>query len=162
MQRFALRFLVSAVAVTFVASMGAVAQAPQGTPKKDLQPTVIYNPAVQSNPIAKGNNLYCAGFIQTDKFDTSIEIVGGDEEGETRHYEPGDYIYISTGSGKVAVGDEYSIIRPRGKMQSPKWCRTNRQGWHRALGDRGLSCPAGPTRNSANLLPCGRQIRLRK
>src|SRR5882757_3370594 len=118
MQRFALRFLVSAVAVTFVASMGAVAQAPQGTPKKDLQPTVIYNPAVQSNPIAKGNNLYCAGFIQTDKFDTSIEIVGGDEEGETRHYEPGDYIYISTGSGKVAVGDEYSIIRPRGKMHS--------------------------------------------
>ena len=47
-------------------------------------------------------------------------------------------------------------------MQSPKWCRTNRQAWHRALGDRGLSCPAGPTRNSANLLRCGRQIRLRK
>ena len=52
--------------------------------------------------------------------------------------------------------------RPPGKMQSPKWCRTNRQAWHRTLGDRGLSCPAGPTRNSANLLPCGRHIRLRK
>ena len=37
-------------------------------------------------------------------------------------------------------------------MQSPKWCRTNRRAWHRALGDRGLSCPAGPTRNSTNLL----------
>ena len=28
--------------------------------------------------------------------------------------------------------------------------------------DRGPPCPVGPTRNSANLLPCGRQIRLRK
>jgi hypothetical protein len=51
------------------------------------------------------------------------------------------------------------------RMQLPKWRHTNRQfmatrrwGSH----DRDLPCPAGRTRNCANLLPCGRQVRRRK
>jgi hypothetical protein len=116
MQRLAMKYLVSAVAAIFLTSMGILAQNPQNNPA----PTVIYNPASQSTPVAKGNNLYCAGFIQTAKFDTELEIVGGDEEGETRLYEQGDYVYISGGSANgVEMGDEYTIIRPRGKMHSP-------------------------------------------
>jgi hypothetical protein len=98
-------------------AMSVSAQSPQGTPKKEQAPTVIYDLATHQNPIARGNNLYCAGFIQTEKFDTSMEIVGADEEGETRLYESGDYIYVSAGRG-MQVGDKYSIIRPKGKMHS--------------------------------------------
>lgn len=116
MQRLALKYLVSAIAAIFLTSMGIIAQNPQGTPP----PTVIYNPGTQNNFVAKGNNLYCAGFIQTSKFETGLEIVGGDEEGETRLYEQGDYVYISGGSANgVEIGDEYTIIRPRGRMHSP-------------------------------------------
>jgi hypothetical protein len=112
MQRLALKYLVSAMAAIFLTSMGIVAQNPQ--------PTVIYNPSTQNSFVARGNNLYCAGFIQTGKFDTNLEIVGGDEEAETRLYEQGDYVYISGGSANgVEIGDEYTIIRPRGKMSSP-------------------------------------------
>jgi hypothetical protein len=69
--------------------------------------------------VALGSNLYCAGFIQNAPFNTEMEIVGGDEEAETRHYERGDYVYISGGSSKgVKVGDMYSIIRPKGKAHS--------------------------------------------
>ena len=104
----------------FIASVGVLAQAPQGTPKREMQPVLIYDPGVQSHPVARGNNLYCAGSIQTAKFDTSLEIVGGDEEGETRQYEQGDYVYISGGAAKgVKVGDEFTIFRPRGRMHSP-------------------------------------------
>jgi hypothetical protein len=120
MQRFALKCLVSATTIIFMASIGAWAQEPQSTPKKPAQPIVIYDPATENTPVARGNNLYCAGFIQTTKFDTSLEIVGGDEEGETRHYMQGDYVYIRGGAAKgMTVGDEYTIVRPGGKMHSP-------------------------------------------
>jgi hypothetical protein len=121
MQRFALKLLVSATAAIFITAIGVSAQITKSTTKQETQPTLVTdNLRREAPPVVKGNNLYCAGFIQTGKFDTSLEIVGGDEEGETRHYEQGDYVYISGGSAKgVEVGDEYSIIRPRGKMHSP-------------------------------------------
>lgn len=119
MHRLAVKYLISAVAAIFLTSAGILAQSPQSTPK-NAQPVLIIDPSVRNTPVARGNNLYCAGFIQTAKFDTSLEIVGGDEESETRLYEQGDYVYISGGSGKgVEVGDEFSIFRPRGKMHSP-------------------------------------------
>src|SRR5258705_1766841 len=51
------------------------------------------------------------------------------------------------------------------REQLPKWRHTNRQfmatrRW--GIYDRGLPCPAGPTRNPGNLLRCGGPIRLRK
>ena len=60
-------------------------------------------------------------------------------------------------TGKLSEADIFhgSIERCAAveKMQSPKRRRTNWQSWHLALGaavTKALSCPAGPTRNSAN------------
>jgi hypothetical protein len=90
------------------------------TPKPEKAPILNVNESRKEVPVAAGSNLYCAGFIQTAKFNTSLEIVGGDEEGESRHYKQGDYMYISGGTAKgVEVGDEFYIIRPRGVEHSP-------------------------------------------
>jgi len=119
MQRFALKLLVSATAVIFITFIGVSAQITK-SPPKEKQPVLVVDNTPRQTPVARGSNLFCAGFIQTGRFDTSLSIVGGDEEAETRHYEQGDYVYISGGSAKgVEIGDEFSIIRPRGKMHSP-------------------------------------------
>jgi hypothetical protein len=69
--------------------------------------------------VASGNNLYCAGFIQTEPINTNPEIVGGLEEQEQYNYVSGNYVYISLGTNQgVKVGDEYSVIRPRGKFKT--------------------------------------------
>jgi hypothetical protein len=120
MQRFAMKYFVSATVVIFITSLGIFAQNPRSTPKPQPTPILVIEKEREAAPVVRGNNLFCAGFIQTAKFNTSLSIVGGDEEGETRHYEQNDYVYISGGAAKgVEVGDEFSIIRPMGKERSP-------------------------------------------
>lgn len=133
MHRFALNLLLTAV-VIFVTSSGIFAQDPFVGPK-EKPATLNVDQSRREMPVALGNNLYCAGFIQTAKFNTSLEIVGGDEEGETRNYKQGDYMYISGGSAKgVEVGDEFSIIRPRG-IEHSKFSKKGRLGvYTRELG----------------------------
>lgn len=106
--------------VVSFAAAGVLAQQDPFAKPKDKKPILVVDSSRRDTTVAKGNNLYCAGFIETGKFDTSMEIVGGDEEGEARQYKEGDYVWISAGSAKgVEIGDEFSIIRPRGKMHSP-------------------------------------------
>lgn len=70
-------------------------------------------------PVAAGNNLYCAGYIQNSALNTNYEIVGADEEREQNVFQQGNYIYIGRGAnGGVQVGDMFSVIRPRGKFKS--------------------------------------------
>lgn len=80
---------------------------------------VIYGVTNNDLPIAMGNNLYCAGYIQQSSVDTSREIVGGDEEKDQNIYAEGDEVYINAGSGDgVSVGEMFSVVRPRGKVKS--------------------------------------------
>jgi hypothetical protein len=119
MQRIAPKFFVPAISGILLAAVGASAQITPAQPR-EKQPIVVVEAKRPPQPVAKGSNLYCAGYIQTARFNTGLSIVGGDEEGETREYEQGDYVYISGGSAKgVEVGDEFSIIRPMDKERSP-------------------------------------------
>lgn len=69
--------------------------------------------------VTAGNNLSCAGFIQTSPVDTSFEIVGAQEEKEKRIFSQDDNLFISAGTNRnVKVGDIYSVIRPRGQFDS--------------------------------------------
>lgn len=118
MQRFALKVSTAATVVLF-STMGIMAQITQA-PKQEKLATLVVDNTQRETRVALGNNLFCAGFVQTASFNTSLEIVGADEEGETRQLEQNDYVYISGGSAKgVKVGDEYTIVRPRGKAHSP-------------------------------------------
>lgn len=70
--------------------------------------------------VARGNNLYCAGYISKNQITESPEIVGGEQEQEQYNYKQGDFIYLNAGAQQgVKIDDRYAITRPRGRMRSP-------------------------------------------
>lgn len=82
-------------------------------------PTMVYGSVDTDMPIASGNNLYCAGYFQRSPVNTSLEIVGADNEKDQYVYSQGNEMYINAGSSSgINVGDEYSVIRPRGNFKS--------------------------------------------
>lgn len=85
---------------------------------KKPKPTVIYRNDNRTIPVASGNNLYCAGYIQTGSVDTSMRLVGADQEQERNFYAERDFVYVSNGNGQMKVGDVFTVIRPRGKFHS--------------------------------------------
>jgi hypothetical protein len=88
-------------------------------PRKSPTPTVIINNERREVPVATGNNLYCAGYIQNSPVDTSFEIVGANDEREQNLYAQNDLMYVNRGANSgVKVGDMFSVIRPRGKFSS--------------------------------------------
>lgn len=85
----------------------------------DEKAAIVYSNQNQNMPVAVGNNLYCAGYIQKAGVNTSVEIVGADDEKDQHIYAQNDELYISSGSvNGVNVGDIFSVIRPRGKVRS--------------------------------------------
>lgn len=85
--------------------------------------------ATRNLPVAAGNNLYCAGYVQNAKVDTSRKIVGAVNEQEQNIYQQGNDVYISLGGDRnVQVGDMFSVIRPRGKVNT-RWTRKDNLGY---------------------------------
>ncbi len=73
--------------------------------------------------IAGRNNLYCAGYIQTNAIGTANKIIGGQDEADKYIYAQNDFLYINMGNDKgVNVGDVFAVIRPRGAVKS-KWSK---------------------------------------
>jgi len=80
----------------------------------------------KNTPVAGMNNLYCAGYVQSAKVDTSRKIVGAENEQEQNIYAQGDNVYINVGANSgVQVGDTFAVIRPRGQVKT-RW--TNKTG----------------------------------
>lgn len=103
---------------------GALAQKPTPTPR------LIVNSDNRAMPIATGNNLYCAGYIQTASVDTSYEIVGARDERDKHIFAQNDELYISGGANRnVRVGDTFSVIRPRGQVES-HWTKKRNIGFY--------------------------------
>lgn len=94
------------------------------------KPTLVVSQATKDLPVAAGNNLYCAGYVQNAKVDTSRKIVGAVNEQEQNIYQQGNEVYISLGENRsnVQVGDTFSVIRPRGKVNS-RWTRKDDLGY---------------------------------
>ncbi|MGI9035072.1 MAG: hypothetical protein ACR2GD_03425 [Pyrinomonadaceae bacterium] len=88
-------------------------------PRKSPTPTVVTSQEKKDVPLAKGSDLYCAGYIQNAPVNTNYEIVGAENEREQNVFQQGNYVYIGRGAnGGVRVGDMFSVIRPRGKFRS--------------------------------------------
>ena len=85
------------------------------------KPMVIVSKDSGNKNLAGANNLYCAGYVQTGSVDASRKIVGALNEQEQNIYSQGNYVYINAGSG-VQVGDMFSVIRPRGRVQT-RWTK---------------------------------------
>ncbi len=91
-----------------------------GVPVKDTPPA----------PAAKGNNLYCAGYIQYSPMATGNRIVGANEEADKYNYAAHDFMYINMGSNKgVNVGDVFAVVRPRGQFHS-RWSNKGDLGFY--------------------------------
>jgi len=94
------------------------------------KPLTVTAPTTHTYPVAGGNNLYCAGFIQRAPIDTSQSIIGAVEEQEQFMFTEKNYVYISAGADKgVKVGDMMTIVRPRGQVKSA-WTRKDDLGWY--------------------------------
>lgn len=80
--------------------------------------------------VAGSNNLYCAGYVQTGPVNTANKIVGAVEEQNQFLYSENNFLWINMGSDKgVHVGDMFSVIRPRGEVNS-KWTRKDNLGFY--------------------------------
>lgn len=117
MKVFSLILKNAACLLIVLCGMAAVSQAQNATVMPT--PTLII-PGVRENmPIAAGNNLNCAGYIQKAPVNTTFEVVGADKEKEKYTYAQGDYVYINRGANRGArVGEVLSITRPRGQFES--------------------------------------------
>jgi hypothetical protein len=72
------------------------------------------------NRVARGNNLTCAGYIQTANVNVAPEVVGGEQEQEQRVYTQGDFIYMRGGANAgIRENDRFRVTRPRGRFRSP-------------------------------------------
>ena len=110
--------------LTIASSVTAQVQRPSATP------TSMVRQADQETPLVGRNNLYCAGYVETGTVNTENEIVGAQEEQEKNIYSQGDNVYISMGTNRgVKIGDMFSVIRPRGAVET-RWTRKNNLGFY--------------------------------
>lgn len=109
----------TAFLLIFGLAIFAFGQQPRTAPTPVPTPTLLI-PTIRENlPVAAGNNLYCAGYIQNNPVNTNFEIVGGNQEREQNIYSQGNYVYITRGANAGSrVGDRLAVIRPRGKFSS--------------------------------------------
>ena len=96
----------------------------------DSKPTWVSGNAKIPMTVAAGNNLYCAGYIQSSAISTANKIVGSNDEADQFLYSQNDFLYINMGRDKgVNVGDMLSVVRPRGKVNS-KWTNKHDIGFY--------------------------------
>jgi hypothetical protein len=97
---------------------------------QDRKSTLVVSQANRNLPVAGANNLYCAGYVQTGEVNTSRKIVGAENEQEQNIYSQGNNVYISLGDNKnVQVGDMFSVIRPRGQVET-RWTKKDNLGFY--------------------------------
>ncbi len=109
--------LTSLVVALFIMTSAAVAQSIIVQPKHPMA-------------VAAGNNLYCAGYIQSTAISTANKIVGAQDEADKYNYAQNDFLYINMGQDKgVHVGDIFSVVRPRGQVHS-KWSSKGGLGFY--------------------------------
>ncbi len=93
-------------------------------------PSMMVDKTSKSVQVAAGNNLYCAGYVQTAPIDTSNRLIGAVEEQEQFNYHEGNVVYLNMGSNKgVQVGDMMSVVRPRGQVKT-RWTKKNGLGFY--------------------------------
>jgi hypothetical protein len=69
--------------------------------------------------IARGNDLYCAGFINSTTSPNYFQIVGAELENTRKHFAQGDVVYLNAGSKQsIEEGMLFSVARPRGNFRS--------------------------------------------
>ncbi len=114
---FTSRLILSGIMLT-VFSFAAAAQ------------SMVVGPGSKTWSTAAGNNLYCAGYIQTSAISDGNYIVGAVDEADQYIFSQNNFLYINMGSNKgVNVGDMFAVVRPRAKVKS-KWSNKTDLGFY--------------------------------
>lgn len=96
----------------------------------DDMPMRVGVPNSRPIPVAVGNNLHCAGYIQSSAISTENKIVGSKDESDKYNYSQNDFMYINMGRNKgVNVGDQFAVVRPRAAVKS-KWTNKSDIGFY--------------------------------
>ena len=112
--------------LTLFSLLTAFSMSAQAQTASAVSATTDARPAATS-PAARDSELYCAGYIEHAPNYSALEIVGGEEEQEQYVYSTGDFVYIRGGTQQaVRVGDEFTVVRPRGQFKSRL---SRKDGW---------------------------------
>lgn len=101
------------------AQTGGTRTAPQRpqTPAEKL-PLVTPEERVPA-PAARASETACGGFIEQSPQAAAGQIVGAEQESERRVFGEGDLVFIDAGAqAGVRVGQELTVVRPRGQFRS--------------------------------------------
>jgi len=106
-----------AAASAQTAGRRGAAQRPQ-TPAE--RPTLLSSETQRRPaPAARPSESACGGFIEQAPQAAAAQIVGAEDEKERRGFAEGDFVYIDAGSqAGVRVGQEFTVVRPRGQFRS--------------------------------------------
>lgn len=102
-------------------SIPASAQAGDGPSGPQQKPRSAVNFPVERVPatVARESETACAGFIEQTPPADRFEIIGAAEEALNHLFAEGDYVFINAGARQGAqVGQEFSVVRPRGRFSS--------------------------------------------
>lgn len=106
--------------LTLIALLNAAAQAQTAPPQTTRAQMPVETPVTSAlKPVARDSELYCAGYIEQNPGYDGLSLVGGAQEQEQNTYAFGDFVYINGGAqAGVKVGQEFTVVRPRGQFQS--------------------------------------------
>ncbi|MEN3332389.1 MAG: hypothetical protein V7641_1754 [Blastocatellia bacterium] len=98
-----------------VAVLAAVFLVPLALPAAAQPPA-----ADQANPITRGTDVYCTGYISDVMPSTDLQIIGAEQENMKVTYAQGDVVFLNRGRGAgIQPGAAYFIIRPLGEFKHP-------------------------------------------
>lgn len=72
------------------------------------------------------NSLYCGGYVQSSPINTSNFVVGAEFEADKHIFGQGDKLVIK--GSNFQVGDTFSVVRPKGKVET-RWTRKDDLGF---------------------------------
>jgi hypothetical protein len=103
--RFRVAFALAAL--LFVSALPSTTAGQQQGPDRD-------------DPVAKGTDVFCTGFISDLPPRTDLQIVGAEKENMKITYAQGDAVFLNKGRGSgIQPGAVYYIIRPLGEVKHP-------------------------------------------
>lgn len=89
------------------------------TPPQPQRPTINAPQERVPFPAARESETACAGFIEQTPPRDRFEIVGAEDETLNKLFAEGDYVFVNAGAQQGAqVGQEFSVVRPRGQFRS--------------------------------------------
>jgi hypothetical protein len=91
----------------------------RGGQRREQQATVILPEARRPAPAARQSESACGGRIEQAPQAAAGQIVGAEQESERRVFGEGDVLFVDAGAqGGVRAGQEFSVVRPRGRFRS--------------------------------------------